>query len=72
MPTKPPVIIEQTSKRYKAMQAVGLLVAMPGALLCGAAGTAELPILAWVSGTVGAIGIVVYGSGRLLAWWHHG
>ncbi len=58
--------IEQTSKRYKGRMLIGGLLFCVGMVMAMAA---ESPI--WGVGVM-VIGLVVYFSGRLGAWWNHG
>ena len=62
-----PITTEQTSKLWKAPQAIGggLMAVTLCALLCGVArlSTALLPLV---------VGVGLYTIGRLGAWWCHG
>lgn len=56
--------IQATAKRYKLMQALGVIVILLSVVSC----TAGAPIgaaIGWV------VGLVLYVLGRLLAWWNH-
>lgn len=66
-----PTTIEQTSKKWKALQLVGGLLAIfgvPAAML----GSVVNPIGSYVGLVLmlGGLGLFVYA--RLLTWWHHG
>lgn len=70
-----PVLIEQTAKKYKAMRAIGILILLATAVLAIASsdyfGVAEG--LTTILVAVGAgVGIIVFGVGVILSWWHHG
>jgi hypothetical protein len=72
------VLVEQTSKRYKAIQLAGgllFLVAFAIELCIGAAvmnGSEKWKVGTAVACLIGAAGIIVLGYGRFMAWWHHG
>lgn len=58
------VTIQQTAKKYKLMQTIGMLLIV--------AGVAGMFFLALYSGAAVVLGILLYAAGRWLAWWHHG
>ena len=70
-----PVLVEQTAKKYKAIRAAGILIllgsAAIGILTADEFGAGE----GWGT-TLTAIGcgvgILVFGIGVVLSWWHHG
>ena len=65
--------IEQTGKRWKAVQLVGGLVMVLGVGMCSLmprGGDYEAQMTAGVG--LLAIGLVVLIAGRLGAWWYHG
>lgn len=70
-----PILIEQTSKKYKLIRGVGILIllATAGFALVNSDefGTAEgitttISIIGFIAG------LIVLGVGLLLSWWHHG
>lgn len=70
-----PVLIEQIAKKYKAIRAAGILIllasVMIGVMTADEYGAGE----GWGT-TLTAIGcgtgIIVFGIGVVLSWWHHG
>lgn len=70
-----PVLIEQTAKKYKAIRAAGILILLAsagiGILTADEFGAGE----GWGT-TLTAIGcgvgIITFGVGIVLSWWHHG
>ena len=74
-----PTVVELTSKRWKSIMVLGVLVAVTFGGLCAVAalliqpepGSVEMvPVL--VCAALSAGGIVIYALGRLGAWWNHG
>ena len=69
------VLIEQTAKKYKAIRAVGILTLLAsagiGLLTADEFGAGE----GWGT-TLTAIGcgvgLIIFGVGIALSWWHHG
>lgn len=61
--------IEQTGKGYKAQQALGVVATMTGIVMmvAGETGSSANVFGAIVAG----IGLIVYLSARLGAWWNH-
>ena len=59
-----PHLIEQTAKRWKLVQLVGVLVACVGASLLWA--------WPWPARCAMLFVIATYITGRMLAWWNHG
>jgi len=69
----PTVVIEQTAKKWKALQAIGVLLSVIGCVGCiAAATTIDHPAPFVVAAVVVAIGLGVYSVARTIAWWHHG
>lgn len=64
MDKNPVTTVEQTSKRWKAMQLGGVV------LICVAV-VGFIMRADWAAGAL-AIGALLYGVGRLAAWWNHG
>lgn len=67
-----PVVIEQTAKKWKAIQAAGLVVVViaAGIYVLGMRLESQGVMLTGVG--VLTIGIGVHWTGRAIAWWHHG
>ena len=70
-----PVLVEQTAKKYKAIRAIGILILLGsvvvGVLTADKYGAGEgwgTALTAIGCGT----GIIVFGTGVALSWWHHG
>lgn len=68
----PPVTtIEQTSKKWKAVQLAGAIMMIIGIVSClSVAATGDVdnpPVIIHL----GSIGLLVYITGRVGAWWHH-
>ncbi len=70
-----PVLIEQTAKKYKVIRAVGILIlllsAVVGIFTADEYGAGE----GWRTAVTAAgcvIGIIIFGVGVVLSWWHHG
>ena len=59
-----PVITEQTSKKYKAIQLVGFFMCIAG-VIAGFAKVAPAAVLL-------LFGTLTFSVGRILAWWNHG
>lgn len=70
-----PVLIEQSAKKYKLIRGVGILILLATAVFAAANsdnfGTSD-GIATIVSGIGFVLGILVFGIGMLLTWWHHG
>jgi len=66
------VVVEQTAKKYKAIQLIGMAVLALGAVACvaGALFVSKVPMVAGL--VVACIGGAVVAVGGGLAWWHHG
>jgi DNA-directed RNA polymerase subunit M/transcription elongation factor TFIIS len=65
--------IEQTGKRWKAVQFVGALVMLAGVICVLVACAGNLPVAVLVLGAVLATcGIVTFIIGRVGGWWFHG
>jgi hypothetical protein len=74
-PPRRPILIEQTSKKYKLIRGVGILILVATAAFAlvnsDEFGTSDgitttISILGFVAG------LIVFGVGLLLSWWHHG
>jgi hypothetical protein len=67
-----PMIIEQTTKRWKAIQLAGVLSIIVGmAAVCGAIMSQSAGLI-YTAAILPAFGIVVTAYGSIMAWWHHG
>ena len=67
-----PVTIERTTKKYKALQAIGLLIALAfSPLIVYGFVTENLPV-AGISCAAFGCGAIICLCGATLAWWHHG
>jgi hypothetical protein len=67
-----PVTIERTTKKYKALQAIGLLIALAfSPLIVYGVITENIPV-AGISCVAFAGGAVICLLGATLAWWYHG
>lgn len=79
MPENPddrkPVLIEQTAKKYKAIRAIGILILL-GSVVIGVLSADEYGAgEGWgtvLTATGCVTGIIVFGVGVVLSWWHHG
>lgn len=69
---KQPVLIEKTAKKWKAIQAAGLVIVVLAAVVGVFAMRSHSDALAISGIAIFAAGIVVYYVGDLVAWWHHG
>jgi len=67
-----PITIERTAKKYKAIQAIGLLIAVGFSPLIVYGIIAENFAVAGISCVAFAGGAVICLFGSALAWWHHG
>lgn len=67
-----PTVIEQTAKRHKATQALGLAAFAAGMFLTIVCGAWDMPTATGLSLVLMLVGLIVYGVGLLRAWWHHG
>jgi zinc-ribbon domain len=65
-------LIEQTAKRWKAVQMYGVAGMLLGLLFVFAAIGSESFAVSMLAGLVTAAGIAIYSVGRIAAWWHHG
>lgn len=59
-----PAVIERTSKRFKGMMLIGALMFLVGLFSLGDESRRAGPLL--------LLGVVIYVTGRIAAWWHHG
>jgi len=67
-----PMIIEQTAKRWKAIQLAGVLSIIVGmAAVCGAIMSQSAGLI-YTAAILPAFGIVVTAYWSIMAWWHHG
>lgn len=57
--------IQATSKQYKSMQLLGVLLVLVGVV----AGIAEAPVFGV---TTGVLGLALYIGGRIGGWWANG
>lgn len=64
--------IQQTSKGWKSVQAIGLGVFVLGAVGLFMAVMQEQQAIAVGACVVAGVGVLVYVYGRLGGWWHHG
>lgn len=74
---RPPRVIEQTAKRYKAMQLFcGLLLAVALALILPVASDVAagdtLNTRFAIGLAISVCGATALIAGKILAWWHHG
>lgn len=60
-----PMVTEQTSKKYKAVQLVGFFMCVAG-VAAGFAGVAPAAVLLIL------FGVLTFCVGRIVAWWNHG
>lgn len=72
-PMARPVTIEQTGKRHKTIQLIGVLLIVIGMVSCmaGVRGDSE-PTAAIVGAGMAIVGLVLWFAGRIGAWWGHG
>jgi len=59
------VTTEQTGKKYKGMQLLGVMMILGGVVSC------SMHEPGW-SGGLFVLGLVVYAGSRMGAWWDHG
>ena len=69
-----PILIEQTAKKYKAIRASSIILLLLGAgvavLRADEFGTGE----GWptvVAAGLCIVGLIVFGVGVVMSWWHH-
>jgi len=72
MESQQPQQIELTAKRFKAMQAGGVVGFLAGAGLLVLAGGQVLSLLGILGILLSVGGIGCYAAGRIAAWWAHG
>lgn len=72
MPEENRVIIEQTAKKWKAIQLAGAGVCLVGIALTALAISLFSSPLAIAAAVICAGGLGTIITGRTLAWWHHG
>lgn len=68
--SKKPQLVEQTSKRFKALQALGVLAIIVGVIWLIVAVQTESET-GW-PGLLLILGVPAWISGRVLGWWFHG
>lgn len=61
--------IEATAKRWKAVQAAGLVALFLSVAIGLVAGNAVVRLL---MAATGLLSLIVFACGRALAWWYHG
>lgn len=71
------VTTQQTAKRFKAIMLAGILGMLLAAMLAllGLANVEDdtrAMTFVYAAGYLAAASLMVYASGRGLAWWHHG
>ena len=64
-PQRSVVTTEQTGKKYKAIQTVGVLMICASTVACVGHNIAATSFL-------GGVGMIVWIAGRVGAWWDHG
>jgi hypothetical protein len=67
-----PQLVEQTAKRFKAVQAIGAGAAIGGGAGILIAARVDWPFLAGCSVIIASMGVLAYFIARVLAWWYHG
>jgi hypothetical protein len=69
-----PLLIEKTSKKWKAIQALGAGIMCLGVVSCvaGISSPDKSEFTAMFMAACFLIGLVLYIRGRVGAWWHHG
>lgn len=69
-----PVLVEHTSKRLKVVRLVGVLLMLAAILPAIALADEHGPTTAGyiIAGSVLVLGLIVYGVGMAMTWWHHG
>lgn len=67
-----PVVIEKTSKTWKGLQLVGVIVAITGAILSQQSVSTMNPTFAPYAGYLILGGVVCFLFARFAAWWNHG
>lgn len=71
-----PQLIEQTAKKWKVIQVIGVVVALCGIVfaMLGARGQngPEATPRFWIGLVIACIGAGVAIAGAIGAWWHHG
>lgn len=72
MAEEKPVLIEQTAKKWKKIQAAGMALVVIAAVLGVFAMRSQSEPLILSGLATFVAGIVVYYVGDLAAWWHHG
>lgn len=65
VPPRKVLTVEQTSKPYKVIQLVGVLMICAGVVACTAR---EIEASSWLC----ILGVVAYIGGRMGAWWNNG
>lgn len=69
-----PVVIEQTAKKWKAMQLHGVLGTLAGAALSATLAALGVMGIWWYAIPIGIVvgSLAYYSYGRFCAWWYHG
>lgn len=67
-----PVVIEQTAKKWKAIQAAGLVVVVIAAAILAVGMRLGSQAVTLTGVGVLIVGIGIHWAGRAIAWWHHG
>ena len=67
-----PITIEQTAKKWKAIQLAGALIIIVGMGAVVGAIRAQAASLIYAAAILPAIGIGVTAYGSVMAWWYHG
>ena len=65
-------LIEATSKRYKGLQAAGVVMLCIGVATCGIASGGDSSGGTTFGTTLALLGFGLYVAGRFGAWWKHG
>lgn len=73
-PLKLAQVIEQTSKQWKGLMAIGAGISIIGAVvfLAGAIIDKRLGTLSIAGGCITISGMIWYAAASIGAWWHHG
>ncbi|MHC4064360.1 MAG: hypothetical protein ACYSUI_07655 [Planctomycetota bacterium] len=67
-----PVVVEQTAKRWKLLQGLGVLGLVCGCVPLFLGFGLESSVMRVFGGIAMATGLTSYIVGRSMAWWHHG
>jgi len=69
---RPSILTEQTAKKYKFYQLIGVLILLLSIALSFLGLSVGIDWVTYFAGVGGILGVAVYGTGRFLSWWHHG